>query len=140
MSVQFPFIGTTQALNTSTLPLFRMLDWDFEKDNFVYDENGEPILLEGNDALKIWIIKALKTERFVYRAYSWKYGAELKKYIGKVMGVQERKSEMKRMIVEALMCNPYINSIDKVEFVTDKHNRELNINISLTTIYGKLTV
>ena len=82
----------------------------------------------------------MKTERFVYRAYSWRYGAELKKYIGKVMGVKERQSEMKRMIIECLMVNGYIRSIDKVEFVADKHNRELHINIDISTIYGKLTV
>jgi len=140
MSVQFPFIGTIQALNTSSLPLFKMYAWDFETDNFIYDDNGKHILLEGNDALAVWIYKALKTQRFVYRAYSWRYGSELKKYIGKVMGVQERKSEMKRMIVEALMCNPFIKSINKVEFVEDKHKRELHVNITVSTIYGALTV
>lgn len=140
MSAQFPFISTTQALSTSSLPTFKMYAWDFETDNFIRDENGNMILLEGNDALKVWIYKALKTERFVYRAYSWRYGAELKKYIGKVMGVKERQSEMKRMIIECLMVNGYIRSIDKVEFVADKHNRELHINIDISTIYGKLTV
>lgn len=140
MSVQFPFIGTTQALNTSSLPLFKMYAWDFETDNFIYDDNGKHILLEGNDALAVWIYKALKTQRFVYRAYSWRYGASLKKYIGKVISVQERKSEMKREIIECLMVNPYIRSVDKVEFVEDKYKRELHVNITVSTIYGKMTV
>ena len=64
----------------------------------------------------------------------------MKKYIGKVMGVQERKSEIKRMIVEALMVNPYIKSIDKVEFVEESHNREMEIKITLTTIYGQMVM
>lgn len=140
MSAEFPFIGTTTSLNPKTLPLFKTYAWDFEKDCFIRDDNGKMILLEGNDALAVWIMKALRTERFVYRAYTWRYGAELKKYIGKVMGVKERQSEMKRMIVEALMVNGYIRSVDKIEFVTDKHKREYHVNITVTTIYGTMTI
>lgn len=140
MSTEFPFLGTTSALDTSKLPMFRMYAWDFEQDCFIYDGNGKHILLEGNPALEVWIYKALRTERFVYQAYTWRYGAELKKFIGKVMGVQERKSELRRMITECLMVNPYIVSIDKMEFVETDLNRDLLINIELTTIYGKMKV
>lgn len=138
MSAEFPFIGSTQALDTNTLPLFKMYAWDFDKHTFKLDGNGKMILLEGNDALEVWITKALMTERFVYKAYTWRYGAELKRFIGKVMGVQERKSELKRMITECLMVNPYIRSIDSIVFEEDEHNRELTVTITLTTVYGKL--
>lgn len=140
MSEQFPFLGTTSALDTTKLSLFKMYAWDFEKDCFIYDDNGKHILLEGNPALEVWIYKALKTQRFVYLAYSWRYGAELKKFIGKVMGVMERKSELKRMITECLMVNPYIRSIDKFEFVETENARDLQLNITLTTIYAQMTV
>ena len=140
MSAEFPFVGTVQALNTSTLPLFYMYDWDFKNNCFTYDGNGKQILLSGNEALKIWILKALKTERFFYLAYSWRYGSELKKYIGQVMGVGERKSEMKRAIVECLMVNPYVKSVNSVEFIETEHRRDMEIKISVTTIYGNLTL
>ena len=140
MSDEFPFLGTTQALNTSTLPLFKTYAWNFDNDDFIFDEYGNHILLEGNDALKVWILKALKTERFAHLAYSWKYGTNHKRFIGKVMGVGERKSELRREITEALMVNPYVKSINKVEFVEEKHNRKVLMNIELTTIYGKLSL
>ena len=138
--MEFPFINAAQTFNPSTLPLFKMYDWDFEENQFVRDESGRMILLEGNDALKIWIIKALKTERFIYLAYSWRYGSELRRYIGAVMGVGERKSEMKRAIIECLMVNPYIRSVDSVVFEENKRRRELEVQISVTTIYGTILI
>lgn len=138
MSAEFPFLGTVQALNTATLPLFKMYAW--ENDNFVRDEYGDMILLEGNDALKVWIIKCLRTERFAYLAYSWRYGSQIKEYIGKVMSVGERKSELKRAITEALMVNPYILAVDNIEFVETEHLRDMQIKISLTTVYGTMTL
>lgn len=140
MSAEFPFLGTVQALKPSTLPLFKMYDWDFESNSFVRDEDGNMILLEGSDALKIWIVKCLKTERFAYLAYSWRYGSQIKEYIGKMMSVGERKSELKRAIIEALMVNPYISAVDNVEIIESEHLRDMQIKISLTTIYGALTV
>ncbi len=117
-----------------------MYDWNFETNTFRRDGNGRMILLSQNDALKIWIIKTLHTERYVWLAYSRRYGIELYVFLNKVMAVGERKSEMKRMITEALMCNPYLKSIDSLEFTDAKHGEDLTVNITLTTIYGQLTV
>lgn len=79
-------------------------------------------LLRSNEAVKVWIYKALKTERFRYTAYSWQYGIELKKFIGKVMTAGERISEFKRAIIECLMVNPYIKSINSITINREKQN------------------
>lgn len=140
MSAEFPFLSSSKNVSTSSLPMFRCYAWNFEKDCFERDGNGHMILLEGNDALKVWIYKALKTQRFIYKAYSRRYGANLEYYIGKVMGVGERISELKREITETLMVNPYIKSIDSIVFSESEHNRELLATINLTTIYSPMTV
>lgn len=140
MSTEFPFLGVTEPVSTRSLPLFKIWAWDFDKDCFQYDGNGHRILLSGNDALKVWIYKVLRTERFVWLAYSRKYGIELYPFINKVMPIGERIAELKRMIIEALSVNPYIKSIDSVEFVKGNHGEQLTVNIQLTTIYGTLTV
>lgn len=140
MSAEFPFLGTAISVSTTTLPLFKMYAYDHERDEFIRDGNGRMILLTGNDALKVWIIKVCRTERYVWLAYSRRYGIELYPFINKVMAIGERKSEMKRMITEALMCNPYIRSIDSLEFTDAKHGEDLTVDITLTTIYGQLTV
>ncbi|WP_308525933.1 DUF2634 domain-containing protein [uncultured Veillonella sp.] len=138
MSVEFPFTGGGSVLAEQELPPFREYAWDFENDCFIYDDAGKRIIVEGDEALKIWVYKALKTERYEYLAYSWQYGIELKPFIGKVMGVYERYSELKRVIIECLMVNPYIRSVDSVDFQTD--GDYTHCDIALTTVYGEVNI
>ena len=140
MSAEFPFIGTDIEVEETELPLFRQPAWDFNNDEFLYDENHNHIFVTGKEALKIWIYKVLKTERFSYIAYSWQYGIELQPFIGKVMSVQERYSELKRMITECLMVNPYIKSIDSIEFDAENREKDVTITVNLTTVYGEASV
>jgi len=139
VSVEYPFTGTVTANTyTSDLPTPKEYAWDFENNCFLYDADGKHRIVEGDEAIKIWVYKALNTERFRYLAYSWQYGIELRPFIGKVMGVQQRYSEIKRVIVECLMVNPYIKSIDTIDI---KHEGDtVNISIMLTTIYGEVNV
>ncbi len=140
MSREFPFIGTVHDIVAGDLPLFQEYAWDFERDCFLYDVNGRHILLTGNPALEVWIYKALKTERFEYLAYSWQYGIELKPFIGKVMGVQERYSELRRVITECLMVNPYIRSIDSFSITPENRAELVRVHITLTTVYGEVEI
>ena len=140
MSREFPFIGAMRDAATVDLPLFQEYAWDFERDCFLYDVNGRHILLTGNPALEVWIYKALKTERFEYLAYSWQYGIELKPFIGKVMGVQERYSELRRVITECLMVNPYIRSIDSFSITPENRAELIRVHITLTTVYGEVEI
>ena len=71
MSVEYPFTGTVTANTyTSDLPTPKEYAWDFENDCFLYDADGRLKIVEGDEAIKIWIYKALSTERFRYLAYS----------------------------------------------------------------------
>ena len=140
MSTEYPFLGVTQPVESNSLPLFKMYSWNFDEDCFQRDGNGHKILLTGDDALKVWIAKVCRTERYVWLAYSRRFGIELYPFINKVMGVGERKSELQRMLVEALMVNPYIKSIDSITLNEANHGKDMEINLTLTTIYGTLTV
>lgn len=140
MSREFPFIGAMRDAATVDLPLFQEYAWDFERDCFLYDVNGRHLLLSGNPALEVWIYKALKTERFEYLAYSWQYGIELKPFIGKVMGVQERYSELQRVITECLMVNPYVRSIDSFSITPENRAELIRVHITLTTVYGEVEI
>lgn len=140
MSREFPFIGAMRDAATVDLPLFQEYAWDFERDCFLYDVNGRHLLLSGNPALEVWIYKALKTERFEHLAYSWQYGIELKPFIGKVMGVQERYSELQRVITECLMVNPYIRSIDSFSITPENRAELIRVHITLTTVYGEVAI
>ena len=139
MSQAFPFVGGTSDVPYSEkLPMFTEYDWDFELDRFKTDDTGKRIHLTGDNALKVWVYKALKTERNQYLAYSTRYGIELKPFIGKVMSVGEQFSELKRVIIECLMVNPYIKAINSVEF--SQSGDKVDCAISLTTIYGGINI
>lgn len=139
MVEDFPFLIPPSTSSSTELPTFKMYAWDFDKNEFEKDAYGNMIVLEGDDALKIWITKTLMTERYHYLAYSWAYGSEIKeKFMARVMGIGERKSELKRGIIETLMVNPYIKSVDSITFDEDKHNRIVKVNIIITSIYGKI--
>ena len=140
MSADFPFIGAEVTAAEEELPLFTQPAWNFEVDRFILDENGQHVIVTGKEALKVWIYKALKTERFSYMAYSWQYGIELHPFIGKVMSVQERYSELKRVITECLMVNPYILSVDAIDFSPAKKENEVTTTITLTTVYGEVMI
>ena len=137
MSAEFPFLSAQVTSVESDLPTFAQPAWDFKNDEFIYDENGNHVIVYENEAIKVWCYKALRTERFSYLAYSWRYGIELYPFIGKVMSVQERYSELKRVIVECLMVNPYIKSVVAVKFEPENRENTVKTTIELTTIYGK---
>ena len=73
----------------NTLPLLKEFAWNFDKDTFIYKNDGTIQTVKENEALKVWIYKALKTERYRFEAYlhgiynlESNYGVELEKYIG----------------------------------------------------------
>ena len=76
--------------------------------------------MEGNEALRIWIFKALITERFRYTAYDSAFGSEIHTLIGSPSHSEVVKSEIKRFIIEALMVNPYISEISDFVFTQTK--------------------
>lgn len=112
--------------------------YDFKKNCFLYDEEGKQIILKRNEAIKIWVYKALLTERFLYLAYFDDYGAELEHFIGKVPNDSTEASKLFDYIEEALLVNPYIISIDNLNVAQD--HKKITLNIGLTTVYGKYTL
>ncbi|KNF07176.1 protein of unknown function DUF2634 [Gottschalkia purinilytica] len=135
----FPFIEPPTEIVTKSqeLPLFREYAWDFEK-NIPLISDGKLKELEGNEALKVWIYKTLKTERYRYLGYSWDYGHELDNIIGSTFSKKAQESEAKRYIQEALSINPYIKGVSDivVKFEEDK----LYIELTIQTIYGEVDI
>lgn len=143
MSDAFPFVGASDSLlqnaqEEQELPVLREYAWDFKNNKFLYDSGGRHTIVEGKEAVKVWVYKALATERYRYEAYSWQYGIEVKPFIGLVMSVEERISELKRIIIECLMVNPYIVSVDSFDF--KQEGVKATVEIRLTTVYGEVSV
>ena len=67
------------------MPTFKEYAIDFKTGEYIKDENNDIKVLEKNEALKVWIFKALKTERFRYvDVHSDNYGSELETNIAAI--------------------------------------------------------
>ena len=134
----FPFISNTDDVKVdNTFPLYREVAWDFKK-NIPILENGDFKIVEGNNAIKVWVYKALLTPRYNYSIYTWDYGSELLDLIGKAYTPSLTKEEAKRLIKEALEINPYILEVE----ITDINFKDslLSADIKIVTIYGESEV
>ena len=130
----FPFISNNvdEMKVDNIFPMYREIAWDFEK-NIPILENGDFKLIEGNEAIKVWVYKALLTPRYNYSIYSWDYVSELMDLIGKAYTQSLTKEEAKRYIKEALLINPYILEVD----ITDIGFKDslLSATVKIKTIY-----
>lgn len=134
----FPFINPPPNLeNIDVFPPYREIAWDF-KNNKPIVENGEFKIVEGNEAIKVWVYLSLLTPNKQYPIYSWDYGSEIKELIGKNYTKALTESEAERFIEECLFINPYIKDVK----VTDTSFKDsiLTCNIKVTTIYGDVEV
>lgn len=131
------FINPAVDSGVEPLPIF--------KENSIDFDTGEHKIIKGNfveitenEALEVWIWKALKTEKDRYLAYSSSYGNDLYKELGYVYDRTVKEQLLYNEIRKCLLVNPYILTVDN--FSTEKtiSGEEVTITFSVTTIYGEI--
>lgn len=95
-------------------------------------EDGEPKVCNGIDALKIWIEKTLKTNRYYWPIYSWFYGSEVTDIIGQSLNSGITEAEVKRVVREALIYDTRIKDVRN--FRISKVKDTLNIEFKVDTM------
>lgn len=131
-------VNYIESISVSTnrdLPTFKEYGWDFENNDFII-QDGELVIVEENEALKIWIYKVLRTPKFRYLAFSFAYGNRLESLVGKICDTDLFKSELKRLLEECLLISNYITSINSVDVTLE--DEKLTGTIGLTTVYSSL--
>ena len=140
----FPFLDEEEAeeieydTDTVELPVFKEYAYDYETNGMLLNEDGVPYLVEQDEALKIWIHKALHTVRYRYLAYSDDYGSELESLISYATEEDIIFREAERFITEALMGNPYIAQVSDFSFTMS--GDVLSGSFCCTTIYGSMEI
>ena len=91
------------------------------------------IIVEGIEAIKVWIYFALPIARYRYFICSWEYGNEIEDLYGKGYSAEHLESEISRMIEECLLENEYIERVvvENTEYKLGK----LKAKVTVTTIY-----
>ena len=130
------FLEKTDA-EVEEMPIFKEYAIDFKTRKYIKDENGIKVL-EKNEALKVWIFKALKTERFRYTdVHSDNYGSELETNIGTIYQKSVKDALMINQIRDTLLVNPYITECYNFE-ISNENEYIPQITFNVKTVYGEL--
>lgn len=137
----FPFIDppTTEEPAAAELPMAREWAWDFDKYDFK-TKNGKMYIVEGREAVKIWVWKIFQTPRYRYLVYSWDYGHEMEPLIGKSYSKAVLQSEAERLVKEAIWptLDGYVTDMRNLTVSTDKGI--LRIAFTAVTPYGEVEI
>ena len=135
----FPDWGSAPETDASpaALPLFREWAVNWEQGAFSL-RDGEPYLLSGSEALKVWIYKALHPEsrRFHYTAWPPDYGNECSLLLGQSTDRGITESQLRRFLTQALEVSPYISRVDGFSFTWQKSR--VCVRFTVHTVYDPL--
>ena len=95
-------------------------------------------IVEGLEAIKVWIWLCMHTERFRHAIYSADYGASLEQYIGHMLSEEYINTDCESEITDALLINEYIESIEDLEAI--RNSDSLNISFRVVTKFGSIEV
>ena len=130
------FLKKTE-IEAEEMPIFKEYAIDFKTGEYIKDENDIKVL-EKNEALKVWIFKTLKTERFRYTdVHSDNYGSELETNIGTIYQKSVKDALMINQIRDTLLVNPYILECYNFE-ISNEEEYVPQITFNVRTIYGEL--
>ena len=93
-------------------------------------------IVEGLEAVKVWIWLVLQTPRYRYYIYTWDYGNEFEDLIGKGYTEEYIEAEAQRMTEDCLLVNENIQSI--TEFSVNMAGDTLTVSFTANTIYGEI--
>lgn len=128
--MQTQIASRAQTVNVLTVP--KEYGIDFKTGQLT----GE--IVEGIEAIKVWIWNCLHTQRFRYPLYSWNYGADLEQYIGQTVTEEFLNADCEDEIREALLVNPYITGIE--DFKVTFENGHLSLSFTAVTKFGNTEV
>ncbi|KLU64010.1 hypothetical protein DEAC_c40040 [Desulfosporosinus acididurans] len=127
----------SSSSTTTTLPLAKEYAWDYINNDFLLVD-GKNVVVTGQDAVKVWIWKALQTPKNRYKAYSGSFGNDLESLIATGFSPAALSSEVERYLKESLLINPYITGIADISLSTD--GSKANVSFTATTIYGEVSL
>lgn len=93
-------------------------------------------IVEGIDALKVWIWFALQTPRYRYPVYTWDYGNEFEDLIGQGYSEEYIEAEAQAMTEDCLLVNEHIEGI--ADFSAVIENSRLIVSFTAETAFGDI--
>ncbi|MCK8487125.1 DUF2634 domain-containing protein [Paenibacillus sp. MBLB2552] len=99
-------------------------------------ETGQVVerIIDGTEAIRQFIRKAIQTARYRYLIYNSQYGCEIESLLGQDISQQLLKSEITRVITEALQEDDRVASVDQFQIV--RENDKLFVTFTVHTTEG----
>lgn len=91
------------------------LSWSLEKGDFVRDTANKIVASDGLEALKVWCVKTVQTERYTCLAYNGDIGTEMEE-AAKEEDENAVELAIERTITEALKVNPRVEAVEDFDF------------------------
>lgn len=133
------FLNQNTEKEKKELPLFT--EYAIDLDTLEPLKNGDRLVeLNGNEALKVWIFKALKTKRNFYEIHSDSYGNDLDVHIGTVYQESIKNALIISEIKDCLLVNPYILDCYNFELKYNSDDNHLRVSFNVSTVYGESEV
>jgi Protein of unknown function (DUF2634). len=124
------------ATETAAATIGKSFDFNFNTGEFVL-EDGNVVETEDTEAVKVWVEKILRTERYQYKIYERdddnEYGVTIEDLIGGVYPKKFIEAELKREITEAVTRHPNISSISNLSTEQDGAKLDITFTINLTS-------
>lgn len=95
-------------------------------------------MVEGVEAIKVWIWLALHIERYRFPIYSWQYGAELEQYIGRSYSIEYLQADCQETVEDCLYQNPHITAI--TDFEVSVEGDKLSMSFHVETDIGGIDI
>lgn len=110
--------------------------FDYKKGDFIY-KNGAPITVEGKEALKEWINKLIRTEKFKFKIYeNMEYGISLENLLGSKLPRTFIKSELQRELTEGINKHEDVTGVSSWDFQTE--GSRWTIYFRVHSVYGDI--
>lgn len=95
-------------------------------------------MIDGRKAIEQFIRKAIMTIRFIHPIYTDAYGCEVRAMLGMGFTDSFLRSEVKRMVTEALIYDSRINKV--YDFEIKPNGDEISVKFTAETVAGILDI
>ena len=142
----------------SLIPDFDGIDVEIEE-NGDLDEDGKEVydlpleygidfdtgqltgkIVEGVEAVKVWIWLCLHTARYRFAIHDWDYGVDFEEYIGQTLDQEYVDTDIKKEVEDAMYVNPWITDVTDWRSSMDEKHDKLHLVFTAVTDFGETEV
>lgn len=97
-------------------------------------------IVEGVEAVKVWIWLCLHTARYRFAIHDWDYGVDFEEYIRQTLDQEYVDTDIKKEVEDAMYVNPWITDVTDWQSSMDEKHDKLHLVFTAVTDFGETEV